>query len=144
MSISDKEVDELPDVKYEPLGSLTKSTIELLDLELKDFLKHMGYGDSDTTNIKKSRFKLKDVEETKKLFYKRENNEWIPLTKNNGEFLNKQAIHKILGGVKNIEHILGIEDKYSKLKSKKAKILNDFPTTSEINKADDIKLQSMP
>ena len=34
-------------------------------------------------------------------------------------------------------------DKYSKLKSKGAKLLNDLPTISELENTDDIEMQSM-
>ena len=57
-SFTNEEVDELTEVNYKPVSSLTKSTNELLDLELKEFLKHMGYDDNDTTDIEKERFKV--------------------------------------------------------------------------------------
>ena len=42
-----------------------------------------------------------------------------------------------------MEFILGIDDKDTKLKSKRAKVLNELPSTSEIKNANEIELQSM-
>ena len=138
-SFTKDQVDDLSKVNYKSIDSLTKSTIELLDLELKDFLKHMGYDDNDTTYIEKERFKLVKEKGIKKLLYERENDDWVPLTKNNGKFYNKQTIRSKFGGVGNMDNILG----NTKLSPREAGILNDLPSTSELKNANDIELQSM-
>ena len=117
--------------------------IRVLDLELKELLKYLGLGDYKTTYIEKERFKVVKDKEVKKLFFKRENNDCIPFTKNNGKFYSKQTIQSKFGGIGKMEIILGIDDKDTKLNSKRAKVLNDMPSTSEIKNADEIELQSM-
>ena len=81
----------------------------MLDLELVGFLKYMGYDDDDTTYIKKERFKLFKEKGIQKLFYKRENNDWVPLTKNNGKYYSKQTIQRKFRGIGRMEYIIGID-----------------------------------
>ena len=137
-SFTKYQVDTLGEIKY-----------DVLEYQLQSLLKHMGYK-NDNININADIDKFVHgygEKDRRKLYYEKNFDEWVPLTKDNGKFYSDQTILRKFGGKELMEEALGIDKKNTKSKSRGAKLLNnikdELPLTSKIKNADEIELQSM-
>ena len=131
-------------ITTEELNTTTTLKNDLLNYEIESLLKHLGY-DGDTSNVFENKFEVRfdDERSIKRLYYEVEKDEWVTLTKNNGNFYNRNTIINKFKGKQTMNNVLGIDVKENSAK-KAARYLNDnLPTTSEINNVDGFELNKM-
>ena len=113
-SFTKDQVDTLDKVKY-----------DVLEYQLQSLLEHMGYN-NDNININTDIGKFVygyGEKDRRKLYYEKNFDEWVPLTKNNGKFYNDKTILRKFGGKELMEEALDIDKKNTKSKSRRAKLL---------------------